>query len=109
MSINKLVIDTLKPLGAPVAFQEYTGTETTYITFFEYNQRGDLFADNEEQTTIHSIQIDVFSKSNYETLVEQVKQNLKAQGFIRTSEMDLYESNLKLFRKTISFQAILPN
>lgn len=108
MSIKSLIISTLEPL-APVAFHEYTGTESTYITFFEYNQRGDLFVDNEEQITLHSIQIDIFSKGNIETLTTQVKEALKEKGFRRMSEMEMYESETKTFRKSLSFQISVVN
>mgnify|MGYP007062995591 CR=1 len=36
MNINKLIIDTLKPLNIPTVFIKYTGSATTYITFVEY-------------------------------------------------------------------------
>ena len=44
---NKMVLAALANVGTPAAFQEYTGTATTYITFFFYNERGRAFAENE--------------------------------------------------------------
>ena len=35
--INKLIMDTLAPLGVPVRNLKYSGSETTCITFFTFN------------------------------------------------------------------------
>lgn len=105
MSLNKLVIDTLSVIGVPVAFQEYEDKDKvdTYITFFEYDQRGARFSDDVEQNTRHFIQVDVWSKGNYETIVDEVKTNLKEVGFTRTSEIDLFERDTKIYHKGMRF------
>lgn len=104
MSINSIVLNALKDIGVPVAFQVYDGDEETYITFFEYNQFSALAADNEEQITAHFIQIDVWSSSNYSSLVDRVKMKMKEIGFRRTSEADLYEPDTEIFHKAIRFR-----
>ena len=106
MSLNKMIIDTLKPLGVPVAFQTYEGKEKTYITFFEYNQFSALNADDEEQQTAHFIQVDVWSKGDYTSIVQQVKERMIAAGFRRTSEVDLFEQETKTYHKAIRFSYI---
>lgn len=103
MSINNLIIDTLEPLNIPVNFQTYEGTEETYITFFTYLEQGESFADDEEKTTGHYIQVDVWSKGNYNKLVKQVKELLKQVGFKRKYEIELYESDTKIYHKCIRF------
>ncbi|MBY0094944.1 hypothetical protein H7S74_30205 [Priestia aryabhattai] len=103
MSVKKLIINALEPI-APTEFHEYEGDATTYITFFEYNQRAGTFADDEEKTTIYSYQIDVYSPNNIEDLAKQVKDALKEVGFYRTSEMELYNKTTQLYRKVISVQ-----
>ncbi|ESU71108.1 hypothetical protein T260_15120 [Geobacillus thermopakistaniensis] len=106
MSLNKLIIDTLKPIGVPVAFQTYSGTATTYITFFEYNQFSALNADDEEQQTAHFIQVDVWSKGDYTAIVQQVKDLMTAAGFRRTFETELYEPDTKIFHKVLRFSYV---
>ncbi|KIP21135.1 hypothetical protein JV16_01629 [Anoxybacillus ayderensis] len=106
MSLNKMIIDTLKHVGVPVAFQTYSGTATTYITFFEYNQFSALNADDEEQQTAHFIQVDVWSKGDYTSIVQQVKERMIAAGFRRTSEVDLFEEETKTYHKAIRFSYI---
>lgn len=106
MSLNALIINTLKPLGVPVSFQTYTGTAATYITFFEYNQNSALNADDEEINTNHSIQVDIWSKGDYTTIVQQVKDNLKTAGFRRTFETELYEPDTKIYHKVLRFSFV---
>lgn len=103
MSINKIIRDALLPLGVPVMYMTYTGTETTYITFFRYNEKGALLADDEEQTTRHSVQVDIWGKGNIENLSEQVKKTLQAIGFIRHSFFENYEKDTKTYHKAYRF------
>jgi hypothetical protein len=106
MNLNKLIIDTLTPIGVPVSFQEYTGIETMYITFFEYNQFSALNADDTEQQTSHFIQVDIWSNGDYTAIVDQVKQKMIDAGFKRTSEADLYENDVKIYHKAIRFSFV---
>ena len=103
MNLNSLIISTLAPTEIPVAFLKYIGGATTYITFFEYNQQGKLFADDVEQHTRHSLQVDIWSKGDYVSLVKQVKDLLKPIGFRRNFETEFYEDDTKTFRKVMRF------
>lgn len=104
MSMNTLIIDTLTPIGIPVAFQHYDGKAETYITFFFYDQRGAFFAENEEQNTEYFLQVDVWSSGNYESIVSEVKTRLKEIGFTRSSEADFYEKEHQIYHKGIRFR-----
>lgn len=106
MSLNSLIINTLKPLGVPVAFQTYSGNESTYITFFEYNQRGALHAEDEEKRIAHSIQVDICSTGDYMNLAKQVKDKLLSIGFTRIMETEFYEPDIKLYQKVIRFNYV---
>jgi len=101
--INKLVIEALKSLNVPVSFQRYNGKQSIYITFFNYLEKGEQYADNEEKATGYYIQIDVWSKNDYTELIENVKNAMEAAGFIRTSAADLFESDTKIYHKAIRF------
>ncbi|MGG3452166.1 hypothetical protein [Domibacillus aminovorans] len=108
--MNKVVIDALKNVGAPVSFQEYTGSATTYITFFFYNEKGVFHAENEELATGHSLQVDIWSTGNYSSLVKEVKTRMNATGFTRTFAADLYEEpsgstqKARIFHKALRFR-----
>lgn len=101
--MNSLVINTLNPTNVPVSFQVYTGKESTYITFFEYNQMGALFAEDVEDKTRHSIQVDVWSQGNYSALVDQVRKLMTDAGFSRISEAEFYEQETRTFHKSFRF------
>lgn len=109
MSLNSLIINTLNPLGVPVRFHtllEEDGNPDTYITFFEYNQRGHLYGDDIELKSSHSVQVDVWSLGNYLDLVKQVKEKLKEIGFTRTFETDIYESETGTYHKVLRFNFV---
>lgn len=101
--MNALIIETLKPTGVPVSFQVNKGDDDTYITFFEYNQMGALFAEDEEEETRHSIQVDIWSATNYSELVKEVRELMKVAGFIRNSEAEFYEDETETFHKVFRF------
>lgn len=103
MSLNSLIRSTLTPIGVPVSFLVYEGTATTYITFMQYNEFGVLFGEDEELKTQHSIHISIYSKGDYTSVVEQVEERMKAAGFRRNNNYDLYESDTKRFHKVIRY------
>jgi hypothetical protein len=103
MSLNSLIISTLKPIGVPVSFMVYEGTAPTYIVFMQYNEFGVLFADDEEVKARHSVHISVYSKGDYTAVVEQVEARMKAAGFLRNNKYDLYENDTKTFHKVIRY------
>ena len=99
--MNKQIIDTLKNLGVPVSFQTYSGTETTYVTFFTYLENVESYADNKETSIGNYTQVDVWSKGDYTTLVSSVLEALKQAEFRRTYITELYENDTKLYHKVI--------
>ena len=101
--MNKLIIEILKPLGVPVAFQKYDGKEPTYITFFIYNEQGEAWSDDSEIITGYYVQVDVWSKSDYMALVDNVIIAMQNEGFIRSYAADLYESDTQTYHKAIRF------
>ncbi|RXI58987.1 hypothetical protein [Clostridium tetani] len=104
MSTNKLIIDTLKPLGVPTRFQTYEGKEETYITFFCYNEQGESYADDIEIATGFYMQIDLWSKGNLEKIKENTIKLLKANGFIKRTIHDApYEPDTGIFHKVLRF------
>lgn len=100
---NSLIVNALKSLGVPVSWQKYSGTETTYITFFSYNEQGEQFADDLELVTGYYVQVDVWSKSDYKNLADQVRSLMEAVGFSRTTAQDLIEFDTLIFHKAMRF------
>jgi hypothetical protein len=105
MNVNKLIIDTLSPIALTL-FQTYSGSIFPHITFFEFNQQSALNADDSEELTAHSIQVDVWSLNDYTSLVEQVKNSLLAIGFTRSMETEFYENDTKIYHKVLRFNYV---
>lgn len=102
--MNKLIINTLKPLGIPVSFQYNNSSSSTYITFFSYNDKGEEYADDEEIVTGYYMQLDIFSKTSYTNILKQVNKLMKEAGFIRKpAGPELFEDDTKLYHKPVRF------
>lgn len=106
MSLFNQIKDALTPLNIPVKRLGLSKEDTAknyqqYIIVTEYNQQGDLYADEKEVATSHSIQISLFTKSNYIETSKQIKQLLNEIGFTRTSEYELYEDDTDYYHKVI--------
>lgn len=95
MNINKLIISTLSFLNIPIRYQVYSGSEPTYITFFESNNYDENYSDGIEETEVHSLQIDLFTKKDPKELKEKIKEALKNK-FSGVDNQELYESDTKL-------------
>lgn len=92
MNINNLIIDTLRPIGLDVRYMKYSGENDSYITFFEINNMDDDYSDNESETEIHSLQIDLFAKNDPTQLKKDIKKALKSR-FKDVTYTDFYESD----------------
>lgn len=103
MNLNRLIRDTLTPLGVPVAQANYNQTADTYIVFLEYNQASRMNADDEELISKHFYQVDIFSKGNYLQLVKDVKDRMKKAGFGRMFESETYDEDMRMYRKILRF------
>ena len=101
--MNKKILEALTPLGVPVKFQKHSGSAKQYITFHEYFQTGEAYDDDEERLTGRYIQVDVWSRTDYEVLVIQVKSQMRNAGFTRIDEADLYESDTGIYHKALRY------
>lgn len=101
--MNSEILAALKDIGVPVRFQTYTGKEETYITFFTYLDKPELYSDDREIITGNYIQIDVWSRKDYTELVDRVHQYIIEAGFRKLNFYDLYEDELKVYHKVMRF------
>lgn len=98
--MNELIISLLTPF-APTTFQTYNGKKTTNITFFNYLENVESYADNHETSIGYFIQVDVWSLENLDLLAINVLKTLKEAGFMRNYVTEMYESDTKKFHKVI--------
>ncbi|MED4887763.1 hypothetical protein [Lysinibacillus fusiformis] len=92
IDISAHITNTLSPLNLKVYFNSVPTGETIpdqYITFLEIIDNAALEVGDEEVETKRLIQVNIWSKSNYDTLVNQVRKLLeKSAGFERINGMD---------------------
>ena len=110
MSIYSDIMNTLQAnttlvnlVGNRIYFQTNKSGQYPAITFFVYNELGELFADNREIKTGYYIQVDIWSKDNYNTIVNEVMKSMTQAGYRRTSSIDLYEDDTQIYHKAIRF------
>lgn len=103
MTINQRILQTLKTVGVPVSFQQYSGQVSSYVTFFTYLESGEQYADDREAVTRFSVQLDVWSKQDYTELVNTVDQAMHAAGFVKNGYFDLYETDTQMYHKAMRF------
>lgn len=107
IDINKHITDTLKPLGITISFQTLPSGMTPpnqYITFLEINANPALEAADKELETERLIQINIWSKTNYHSLVSQVKELMEQAGYERINEFDgVYQDGDSHFNKVLRF------
>lgn len=97
---------TVDGKSIPVAFLRYDGKATTYVTYQQEHADDSLGADNEIVAYVDFYDFDIYSKSNYMSIVEAIKSILKDNGFTwqpSRSSGDLYEDDTGYYHKTLSF------
>lgn len=101
--VNSLITSTLAPLNIPVCFQKYSGTASTYITFFNYLNKGETFSDDKEEGTGYYIQLDLWYKTDVRDLAKQISDLLIDQGFTKSNIRDMpYDADTKIYHTVIS-------
>lgn len=98
MSINELIINTLKPLAIPVSVNEGIDMNSeSYVTIIPLYDGLDVFADNKPSIEVSEIELAVYSKGNYLKLAKDITALLIDAGFTITNRKYLeYEKDTKL-------------
>lgn len=90
----------------PHAYLEYLGHENTYITYFNSDIDRTFTADNQLLGYILYYDFDVYSKSNYEKILEILIDTLENNGFSycpSKNSPDYKERETGLYHKTLCF------
>ena len=105
MNEYELIKNIFKDFEVPVEYLTYKGKEKTYVTYTFTGDDPKLFADNKELGSVISIDIDIFSDSNFLAIEEQIKTIMEANNYIRVGcSPDMYEEDTGLYHKTIEFE-----
>ena len=104
--MNEAIETALANLSVPFAFMYYDGNADTYVTYQHTDSGGTLAGDNSILNCVDYYDFDVYSKTNFFPVIEELKTKLKAAGFLwqpSRSSADFYERDTKMYHKTICF------
>nr|DAX39477.1 MAG TPA: tail component [Caudoviricetes sp.] len=109
--MNRVIQDIFKDFNVngvdiPVSFLRYNGDSETYITYMESDKDNSFSGDDNIVGYVVYYDFDIYSKSNYLEIMEQVKELLKANGWTwqpSRDSSDLYEDDTGYFHKTLCF------
>lgn len=100
------ISDILESTKVPISKLVYSGSDSTYITYQQYNENGEAFAENKEIATSYYFQLDIWTEGDFTDLYNQVLSLMTAAGFYRTFATELYESDTKTKHKVIRFKYV---
>lgn len=90
----------------PVAYMFYEGHGEPYVVYMQQDADKSLSGDDELIGYVDYYDFDVYSKGNWKSIVESVKDLLTANGFIwqpSRSSQDMYETDTQYYHKTLNF------
>lgn len=97
---------TVNGVSIPVVLINYDGHGEPYVVYREYDKDNSYSSDDEISGYVVYFDFDVYSKSNFVSIVEAIKAKLKQAGWSwqpRRDSPDLYEADTGYYHKTICF------
>lgn len=89
----------------PVAHLRYKGNSKTFVTWTITGEAPALSANDEDLCSICSVDVDVFSDSNYLDIEKEIKQKMKNNDWVWVEDSEeMYEEDTGLYHKTCSFE-----
>lgn len=93
-------------VSIPVAFMFYEGHGEPYVTYQQTDADNSLAGDDSLIGYAVYYDFDVYSKSNYNAIIERITELLEANGFQfqpSRSSGDMFETDTRYYHKTIQF------
>ncbi len=104
--MNELIERIFKNFSVPVSFLYYDGNATAYVVYSQIDIDNAFSGDDELLNYVEYYDFDIYSKGNYFSIIESVKEILEANGFVwqasKTSS-DMYEKDTGYYHKTLCF------
>lgn len=92
-------------ISVPTAHIKYKGKDTTYVVWTIISNATALSGDDEQLYGITTIDVDVYSKGNYLSVLKEVKQLMKTNGWLWTEDSaEMYEDDTGLYHITATFE-----
>lgn len=107
MSINKEIIEAVKPLGLSAFFIE-RGNNSIPCIVFNYFSNGKTFSDNKQESEEFTVLINILTYSNVTATNEAVKKALLKAGFIG-GQLQPSIKQSEYFNTAIKFKKIIFN
>ena len=91
--------------GVPVAHLRYKGNSRKFVTWTVIGEAPAFSANDEDLCSICSVDVDIFSDSNYLDIKKEIKQKMKMNDWVWVEDSEeMYEEDTGLYHKTISFE-----
>ena len=104
MNINPIIEKAFKNYRVPIEYMNYSGNENSYLTYYTWKELPDDFCDDENQIEIAYGTIDIYSKGNFKSILRDVKQILKDNGFLVTDvASEMFEEDTKYYHVPVNF------
>lgn len=90
----------------PVAFLYYDGHGEPYVTYQQEDADQSFSGDDGLLGYVEYYDFDVYSKGNYNPIIEEIKRRLTENGFVwqvSRSSGDMYETETGYYHKTLNF------
>lgn len=97
---------TVDQISIPVKFMNYKGHGEPYVVYMEFDADNSFAGDDALMGYVDYYDFDVYSKGNFEAIVESIKNKLTENGFMfqpSKTSMDMYEEETGYYHKTLCF------
>lgn len=89
----------------PVAHLKYKGNETTYVAWTITGNAPAISGNDEQLYSIGTVDVDVYSKGNYLSVLAEVKRLMKQNEWIWTGDsVEMYEDDTGLYHITSAYE-----
>ena len=89
----------------PTSHLKYKGKETTYVVWTIIANAPALSGDDEQLYGIATVDVDIYSKGNYLSVLKEVKRLMKINEWIWTEDStEMYEDDTGLYHITATFE-----
>ena len=89
----------------PTAHLKYKGKKDTFVVWTITGESPSLSANDEQLESIVTIDVDVYSKGNYLSVLAEIKKLMKQNDWLWTGDSpEMYEDDTGLYHLTASFE-----
>ena len=103
--IRKIFGDTIGRGKIPVAHLRYKGNSRSFVTWTVTGESPALSANDEVLCSICSVDVDIFSESNYLDIKNEIRLIMKNNDWVWVEDSEeMYEEDTGLYHLTCSFE-----